>query len=67
VLEPASGQCDVDWCQVIKTVHMAATFYRALGFVGLFGGEPAIGTACQSMVSDTSTKGALTILTGSNA
>jgi hypothetical protein len=52
---------------MIKTVHMAATFCRALGFVGLFGGELAIGTACQPMVSDTSTKGALAISTGGNA
>ena len=66
MLEPASGRCDIDWCQVIKTVHAAATFCRALGFVGLFDEEPAIGTARQPVVSDTSTEGALAISTGSD-
>jgi hypothetical protein len=51
---------------MIKTVHAAATFCRALGFVGLFGREPAVGTACQPIVSDASTKGALAISTRGN-
>jgi hypothetical protein len=51
---------------MIKIVHIAAIFCRALGFVGLFGGEPAIGIACQPMVSDTSTEEALAISTRSD-
>ena len=51
---------------MVKTVHAATAFRRALGFVDLFGGEPAIGTACQPVISGTSTEGALAISTGSD-
>ena len=65
-IELASGRGDVDWRQVIKAVHAATTFRRALGSIDLFGGEPANGTACQLVISGTSTKRALAISTASD-
>jgi hypothetical protein len=48
------------------TVHAATAFRRALDFVDLFDGEPPIGTACQPVISGTSTEGAFGISTGSD-
>jgi len=50
----------------IRSVHAATVFRRALGLVDLFGGEPAIGTACQPVISGISTEGPFEISTGSD-
>ncbi len=51
----------------MKSVYAATAFRRALGLDDLLGGEPAIGTACQPVISGISTEGAFERSTGSDA